>query len=109
VIVYLDTSALLKLFIDEPDARVTADLLQQASATFTHLITYAEVRAALAKAVRMQRITDEVHLAYKVALESYWENIDVISLNMSQTNERVTWLKPMGYAVMIVFNWLLLN
>jgi len=84
VIVYLDTSALVKLFIDEPDTAVIADLLQHASATFTHLITYAEARAALAKAVRMKRINDEAHISYKVALESYWENIDVISLNMSQ-------------------------
>jgi len=84
VIVYLDTSALVKLFIDEPDTAVIADLLQHASATFTHLITYAEARAALAKAVRMKRINDEAHISYKVALESYWGNIDVISLNMSQ-------------------------
>jgi len=82
MIVYLDTSALVKLFLDEPDTKVVADLLQGASAVFTHMITYAESRAALAKAVRMQRITDETHLAYKAALEGYWKNIDVISLNM---------------------------
>jgi len=84
VIVYLDTSALVKLFMDEPDTAVVADLLQHASVTFTHLITYAEARAALAKAARMQRLTGEMHIAYKVALESYWEKLDVISLNMSQ-------------------------
>jgi predicted nucleic acid-binding protein len=32
----------------------------------------------------MKRIKDQAHISYKVALESYWENLDVISLNMSQ-------------------------
>ena len=87
MIAYLDTSALVKLFLDEPDTKVITDLLQGASAVFTHMITYAESRAALAKAVRMQRITDETHLAYKAALEGYWENIDVISLNMAHIKQ----------------------
>ncbi len=87
MIVYLDTSALVKLFLDEPDTKVVADLLQDASAVFTHMITYAESRAALSKAVRMKRITDETYLAYKAALEGYWKNIDVISLNMAHIRQ----------------------
>jgi len=70
MIVYLDTSALVKLFIDEPETTVVADALNDASAVFTHMITYAEARAALAKAVRMQRITDERHATYKQRLKN---------------------------------------
>jgi len=87
MIVYLDTSALVKLFIDEPETTVVADALNDASAVFTHMITYAEARAALAKAVRMQRITDERHATYKAALEKYWENLEVISLNMARIKQ----------------------
>jgi len=87
MIIYLDTSALVKLFIDEPETTVVADLLNDASAVFTHMITYAEARAALAKAVRMQRITAERHVAYKAAFENYWENLDVISLNMARIKQ----------------------
>jgi len=87
MIIYLDTSALVKLFIDGPETTVVADLLNDASAVFTHMITYAEARAALAKAVRMQRITDERHVAYKAALENYWGNLDVISLNMARIKQ----------------------
>jgi len=82
MIVYLDTSALVKLFIDEPDTKVITHLLQDADAVFTHTITYAESRAALAKAVRMQRITDATHRDYKAALEAYWKNLDLIEPNM---------------------------
>ena len=82
MIVYLDTSALVKLFVDEPDTKHITRLLQDADAVFTHTITYAESRAALAKAVRMQRITDTTHRDYKAALEAYWKNLDLIELNM---------------------------
>jgi len=82
MIVYLDTSALVKLFVDEPGTTVVTDALNGASAVFTHILTYAEARSALAKAARMKRITDVSHSSYKVALESYWENLEVITLNM---------------------------
>jgi predicted nucleic acid-binding protein len=82
MIVYLDTSALVKLFVNEPETTIVADALNVASAVFTHMITYAEARAALAKAARMKRITDKHHTSYKAALENYWDNLEVITLNL---------------------------
>jgi len=83
MILYLDTSALVKLFIDEPGTTVVANTLNDASAVFTHIIAYAEAHAALAKAFRMRRITEERLVAYKAALENYWENLEVILPNMA--------------------------
>ncbi len=82
MIVYLDTSALIKLFVDEPGTKETASALDEAGAVFTHIITYAEARAALAKAARMKRITNKRHASYKAALENYWDNLEVITLNL---------------------------
>ncbi len=82
MIVYLDTSALVKLFVNEPETTIVANALNISSAVFTHMITYAEARAALAKAARMKRITDKRHASYKAALENYWDNIEVITLNL---------------------------
>ncbi len=82
MIVYLDTSALVKLFVNEPETTLVADTLNVANAVFTHMITYTETRAALAKATRMKRITDQHHTSYKAALENYWDNLDVITLNL---------------------------
>ncbi len=87
MIVYLDTSALVKLFIDEPDTHRIARLLQDADAVFTHIITYAETRAALAKAVRMRRISDATHRDYKAALEVYWKNLDLIAPQMAHIRQ----------------------
>ncbi|MDQ6958449.1 MAG: type II toxin-antitoxin system VapC family toxin [Mariprofundaceae bacterium] len=82
MIVYLDTSALVKLFVNEPGTTAIVNALDEAGAVFTHIITYAEARAALAKAARMKRITSKRHASYKAALENYWDNIEVITLNL---------------------------
>ena len=87
MIVYLDTSALVKLFMDESKTQRITRLLQDADAVFTHTITYAEARAALAKAVRMGRISDTTHCAYKAALEVYWKNLDLIAPHMAHIRQ----------------------
>jgi len=49
VILYLDASALVKLYVEEAGTPVVADRIQRAEAVATALITYAEARAALAR------------------------------------------------------------
>ncbi len=78
MIVYLDTSALIKLFVDEPQTGIVADTLDKAQSVFTHLITYAEARAALARALRMKRVTPEGLESRKTALEHHWSDLEVI-------------------------------
>ena len=87
MMLYLDTSALVKLFMDEADTRLITRLLQDADAVFTHTITYAESRAALAKAVRMRRISDAMHRDYKAALEVYWKKLDLIEPHMAHIRQ----------------------
>ncbi|MEJ2087139.1 MAG: PIN domain-containing protein [Gammaproteobacteria bacterium] len=50
MIVYLDTSALLKLFVEEPESSQIRETVEKAIPV-THLVTYAEMRAALARNV----------------------------------------------------------
>jgi predicted nucleic acid-binding protein len=57
VILYCDTSTLLKLYINEDQTDQVIQSVNEASAVLTHLIAYAELRASLAKAQRMGRIT----------------------------------------------------
>ena len=56
---YLDTSALVKRYVDETNSEDVAALMNEAPAVGTSLITQAEVAAALARAVRVGRLTDE--------------------------------------------------
>lgn len=54
---YLDTSAFIKLYVAEPGAERVREAVARAGALYTHLITYAEMRAALARLHRAGRET----------------------------------------------------
>ena len=49
---YLDTSALVKLYVDEPGSTEVADLLARATVVATSRVAYPEARAALARRAR---------------------------------------------------------
>jgi len=81
VILYLDTSAFLKLYLDETESRPVRDFVADAAAVYTHLITYAEMRAALARAVRMGRMS-EADSHYQVSrFEDDWLGLAVIDVD----------------------------
>ena len=56
MILYLDTSALAKLFIAEPGSQQIAAAVVSSLAAATHRLAYVEMYATLAKAVRTGRI-----------------------------------------------------
>jgi predicted nucleic acid-binding protein len=81
VILYLDTSAFLKLYLDETGSRPVRNHVANAAAVFTHLITYAEMRAALARAVRMGRMA-EADLRYQISrFEDDWLGLAVVDVD----------------------------
>lgn len=49
MILYLDASALVKLYVDEAGTSMVVGRIQRAEAVATILVTYAEARAALAR------------------------------------------------------------
>jgi len=55
--IYIDTSALVKVYIQETGTRQVKNLLQSAPLVGSALITKTEASAALAKAVRLNYIT----------------------------------------------------
>ncbi len=58
MIAYFDTSALVKLVIDEPDSDVAASLWARADVIVSSRLVYPEARAALAAAQRGGRIDE---------------------------------------------------
>jgi uncharacterized protein len=52
LIVYFDSSALLKLFLNEPDAQLALQIWNDADEAVTSEISYLEVHAGLARALR---------------------------------------------------------
>lgn len=80
---YLDTSSLLKLYLEEHSAAATRRLFDEADAIGTSLITYVEARAALARAWRAGRLDQK---AYKAALRGFelsWTGF--ISVDVSES------------------------
>ncbi|MEK8090361.1 type II toxin-antitoxin system VapC family toxin [Thermithiobacillus plumbiphilus] len=78
MILYLDTSALLKLYVDEPESSRVREAVSEANLSATHLLSYAEMRAGLAKALRMKRIGPGDLAGYRQSLERDWRNLEVV-------------------------------
>ncbi|MBC7225902.1 MAG: type II toxin-antitoxin system VapC family toxin [Thermoflexales bacterium] len=72
MILYADTSALVKLFVAEEGSDATHDLFRQASLLGTSVLARAELEAALARAVRRGLIRDEDGLDARRRLEIVW-------------------------------------
>ena len=81
MIVYLDTSALLKLYLTEDGSRQVRDAVSTAALACTHLIAYAEVRAALARAVRMGRLDEDERMRQVRAFDADWAALHAIAVD----------------------------
>ena len=79
-VAYLDSSALVKLVIDEPGSEDVAMLWDGADAVITSRVAHPEVRAALAAAHRDGRLDAEGHLAAKDAWEAFHQALRLVEL-----------------------------
>jgi predicted nucleic acid-binding protein len=84
LIAYFDSSALLKLFLNEPDAELALDLWNQAEQVVTSDISYLEVRAGLARAARENppRLSGTGYEDAKRQFDQLWAQI--ISLTITE-------------------------
>ena len=71
MMLYLDTSALVKLYVDEPMSRELAAAVDEAEAVATSLLAYAESRAAFARARREVRFSAQ---AYRHIVDAFVED-----------------------------------
>jgi predicted nucleic acid-binding protein len=75
---YLDTSTLVKLYLEEPDAEEIQDLVDEATVLVTSSLAYAEARATFARRRREKHMTD-VEVARAIAqLDADWPRFVVI-------------------------------
>ncbi len=78
MIVYLDTSALFKLYAAEPGASQVHRAAARSGAIYTHLIAYAEMCAGFAKAVKLGRIASAAAAGLRRELDRDWEQFGVL-------------------------------
>lgn len=83
MIIYLDTSAYVKLYVAEPGSEQVVAVKDQAGAICTHLIAYAELRATLAKTVREGRLTHNELGRQLLRMEADWTSTQVLNVTES--------------------------
>lgn len=83
MILYADTSALMKLVLEEPGSSEMEHAAGEVEGVSTAGIGYAELRAALASALRSGRVAQDQRTARLQALEDVWEHVLEIPLDRS--------------------------
>lgn len=79
-IVYFDSSAFVKLLVDEVGSEVAAALWDGCDAAVSSHLAYPEVRAALAAAGRANRLDADDQSDAEAAWEQYWAATRVVEL-----------------------------
>ncbi|HKH45417.1 MAG TPA: type II toxin-antitoxin system VapC family toxin [Thermoanaerobaculia bacterium] len=72
MILYLDTSSLIKLYIEESGSAEVESLVDQASLVCTSVVAYPEARSALARLCREGALSAEEHSLTKADLNEDW-------------------------------------
>ena len=78
MVVYLDTSSLVKLYVREEDSPKVAELVRSSKATATSLIAYTEARAAFARRFREKAFTSAEYEQLVSALDRDWDNYLIV-------------------------------
>ena len=74
MILYLDTSSLVKLYVEEEESSDVADLVRSSKVTGTSLIAYAEARAAFTRSFRENAFTQREYGYLIASFDADWEN-----------------------------------
>lgn len=83
MILYVDTSALVPLLVDEPTSAGCGELWDGADSVTSTRLAYIEAVAALAHAERMGRIAASAVRGGRSVLDDLWSVVDVIELDQA--------------------------
>lgn len=78
MIVYFDTSAFVPLLVAEPSSEFCGRLWDEADTVVTSRLLYVETAAALAQALRLERLTVRSHQSALRGLRRLWAEMDLV-------------------------------
>ena len=78
MILYLDTSSLVKLYVEEEESSRVADLVRSSKVTGTSLVAYAEARAAFARRFRENAFTPREYKQLTSSFDEDWDNYLIV-------------------------------
>jgi predicted nucleic acid-binding protein len=87
VILYLDTSSLVKLYVAEPGSENVRQLVELAEIVSTSVVAYAEGRAALARRRREKSLTPAGHRLARAAFDADWPRL--LTLEVAEPLARI--------------------
>lgn len=82
MILYLDTSSLVKLYVEETGSPAVRTLVEGAELVTTSVVAYAEARAALARRQRERSLTRNEHRRARATLDDDWPKM--LSLEVTE-------------------------
>jgi predicted nucleic acid-binding protein len=80
MILYLDTSALVKLFVIESGSDLVREQADSARVLVTHLIAYAESCSAFARLARERKLPDLFN-QLRLSLDNFWPDCEIVQPN----------------------------
>ena len=80
MVVYLDTSSLVKLYVEEDESSQVDALVESSEFIATSLVAYAEARAAFARRFREKAFTQDEHDRIKKFFDKDWSSYLVLSV-----------------------------
>jgi len=82
---YLDSSAVVKLFVAEVGSPQVADAIIRAEGVFASLVTYVEVRSAFARKRREAALDETQYAEVARRFESHWDEYSPIDVTEAVT------------------------
>ena len=79
MIVYLDTSSLVKLYVEENGSSEVDSLVKSSEVTATSIVAYAEARAAFARRYREKAFTSTGHDRIKKFFDKDWDSYLILN------------------------------
>ena len=83
MILYLDTSALIKLYIEEPGSQEVKRVMKKARVVATSRVAYVEARAGIARKYREGELSKEEHDQMVKDLKQDWDNYFIVEVSES--------------------------
>jgi predicted nucleic acid-binding protein len=81
LILYLDTSSLLKIFLIEPDTDMVNRMVSSAERAISSIVAYPEARAGLARARRDGRVNQDAYEDVLAQFEEFWGQCQHVDVN----------------------------
>lgn len=78
---YLDTSALVKLYVEEAGSDDVLEWIAAASANWTSLVSYPEARSAFGRRLHERALTELQHEQLLGQLDQDWADLDLVHVD----------------------------